>query len=281
MNTLKLLAVGDISLQTRNNKNPFAGVKEVFKNKDILFGNLETVLSNLGKEAEKAVVLHNSPDKVKYLVEAGFDVLNLANNHIMDLGAEGFHNTLETLRKEGLSFIGANNKPESSYIVLEKQGIRLGFLGYWGDGFNLPEERIWINRIALADVIEDIKALKTQCDFVIVSLHWGTENVFYPSPKQVNFARCLIEAGATAILGHHPHVVQGIEQYQDGLIAYSLGNFQFYPGSKTNSSVIICLEFGDDVSIIIRFVDHIPRTKSGKYRFLVQKLQIGLGDHNE
>ena len=82
MNLVKLLAVGDIFLQSKNGNNSFEKVKRVFKEKDILFGNLESVLSNKGKEAEKAVPLHTSPDKVKYIKDASFDVLNLANNHI-------------------------------------------------------------------------------------------------------------------------------------------------------------------------------------------------------
>jgi hypothetical protein len=242
MKTVRLLAVGDVSLETRNERHPFGQVKEIFKDKDILFGNLETVLSNQGKLAEKAVVLHGSPDKAKYLAEAGFDVLNLANNHIMDLGAEGFHSTLETLRQEGLGFVGANDRPGPTHIVLPKQGITLGFLGFHQGGRNRPEEKIWIDRIEPADVIKDIKALRTKCDFVIVSLHWGTENVFYPSPEQIALAHDLIDAGATVILGHHPHVIQGVEQYGQGLIVYSLANFQFNPG-RFNRSMIVCLEF--------------------------------------
>jgi hypothetical protein len=245
MSRLKLMAVGDISLQTRNDGHPFGQVKEIFKDKDILFGNLETVLAKQGKLAEKAVALHSPPDRVKYLAEAGFDVLNLANNHIMDLGIEGFHNTLETLRQEGLSFVGANDRPGPAHIVLDKQGISLGFIGFYLGGFSRPEERVWINRIEPTGVIKDIKDLKARCDFVIVSLHWGTENVFYPSPEQIALAHDLIDAGATVILGHHPHVIQGIEPYGQGLIAYSLANFQFNPG-RFSRSMIVCLEFSKE-----------------------------------
>jgi poly-gamma-glutamate capsule biosynthesis protein CapA/YwtB (metallophosphatase superfamily) len=242
MSRLKLIAVGDISLQTRNGRHPFGKVKEILEDKDILFGNLETVLSNQGKPAEKAIALHTSPDKVKSLAEAGFDVLNLANNHIMDLGPEGFHNTLATLRQEGLDFVGANDRAGPTHIVLEKQGISLGFLGFYLGGLNRPKERIWIDRIERADVIKGIKALKAKCDFVIVSLHWGTENVFYPSPEQIELAHELIDAGAIAILGHHPHVIQGVEQYGQGLIAYSLGNFQLNL-ERPKNSMVVCLEF--------------------------------------
>jgi len=246
MNQIKLIAVGDISLQTKNKKNLFEKVKEIFKDKDILFGNLETVLSNQGEEVEKAVTLHTSPKKVWYLREAGFDILNIANNHIMDLGIEGFSNTLDALNEGGLLFVGANDEPGRKYQILEKKGIKLGFVGYTEDGFNLSQQGVWINRIDQTDIIKDIEFIKPQCDFIIISLHWGIENIFYPSPKQIRLAHRLIDAGATVILGHHPHVIQGIERYKHGLIAYSLGNFQFDPRlshSKTNDSIILCLEF--------------------------------------
>ena len=129
------MAVGDIFLKTRNNKYPFERVQKLFENKDILFGNLETVLSTEGKEKEKAFPLYISPEEVKYLKEVDFDVLNLANNHIMDLGIEGFNETLDVLTKNNLQFIGvSNNKYKLNYIIIEKQGIKLGYLGYSNSG---------------------------------------------------------------------------------------------------------------------------------------------------
>ncbi len=249
MGSLKLMAVGDITLQTRNNKHPFENVRDVFKGKDILFGNLETVLSNQGKEAEKAVLLHSPPEKTGWLKEAGFDILNIANNHILDLGADGFHETLKVLKESNLTFIGANDKGAPSYAVLDKQGIRLGFLGYTQGRFSLPDKGVWINKIKPVDIITDIESIKPQCDSIIVSLHWGTENVLYPHPQQIDLAHRLIDAGATVILGHHPHIIQGIERYKQGLIAYSLGNFQFNPKisyTKTNKSIILCLDFSKE-----------------------------------
>ena len=249
MTTLRLMAVGDISLQTRNDRHPFEKVKEVFKSKDILFGNLETVLSNKEKKAKKAVLLYSSPKNVKYLKDIDFDVLNVANNHILDLGVEGFRNTLDILNKNDLNFIGANNdKTISNHLILKRNGVKLGFLGYTLGRFKVPEG-ISINKLKEKKIVADIESIKDKCDFVIVSLHWGTENVFYPSPKQIDLAHNLIDHGATLILGHHPHVVQGMEEYKNGLIAYSLGNFQFDPKvsqSKTNKSVILCMDFSEE-----------------------------------
>jgi poly-gamma-glutamate synthesis protein (capsule biosynthesis protein) len=237
MSKVKLIAVGDITLQTRNDSHPFEKVKKVFQDKDVLFGNLETVLSNRGKVAEKAVVLFTSPDKVVRLKDAGFDILNIANNHIMDLGVEGVNETLDVLNQNNLRFIGCS---------------------------------IRINGIDEENIIKEIRSLKPECDAIILSLHWGTENIFYPSPKQIALAHKLIDSGATIILGHHPHVIQGIERYKNGLIAYSLGNFQFNHSisySPNNQSFIFTIELTKDgleaydvipVKIDDDFVPYVP-----------------------
>lgn len=243
---VRLIAVGDISLQTRDRENPFREIRQALASKDILFGNLETVLSSHGKEAEKAVVLYASPDRVNYLKEVAFDILNVANNHIMDLGVEGFNETLEVLNKNALSFIGVKNRTFTEpWAMVEKNDIAIGFLGYSSIGFTDPRKGISINGINEAEIVADIRNLKPQCDVVIISLHWGLDNVQYPSPEQIALAHKLIDAGATVILGHHPHVIQGIERYKSGLIAYSLGNFQFDPTvsqTKSNRSLILSVE---------------------------------------
>jgi len=246
MNDIKLFAVGDILLQARSNKHPFDKVKKTFKDKDILFGNLETALSGQGKREKKAFPLYSPSENVKYLKDVDYDVLNIANNHILDRGVEGFNNTLEVLNKNDLNFIGANNdKSISNHLILEKRGMKFGFLGYTTGRFKIPSG-ICINKLSEKKILADIESIKNKCDFVIISLHWGTENVFYPSPNQIDLAHNLIDNGATLILGHHPHVIQGVEEYKDGLIVYSLGNFQFRPRlsqSKTSESIILCVDF--------------------------------------
>lgn len=245
MNSLRLFAVGDICLQTQNGKHPFENVIDLLKNKDILFGNLEVVLSDEGRKVEKAYVMESPPKNVKYLLDSQFDVLNLANNHILDLDVKGFKNTINILNKNNLKFIGVNiGTSVSSYLILEKNGLKIGFLGYTSGHFKVPRD-VSINKINEVKIIKDIRDIKNKCDHVVVSLHWGIENVFYPSPGQINLAHKLIDNGATLILGHHPHVIQGIEKYKDGLISYSLGNFQF--GSKTfQESIILNVIFNEN-----------------------------------
>lgn len=246
MTSLRLIAVGDIWLQTQNNRDPFERIKIELKNKDTLFGNLETVLSTKGKMMKKPHVLFSPPDHVKYLKEAGFDVVNIANNHSLDLGIDGFINTLDVLNNNDILFVGGNkNKESPRHAIIEKNGIKLGFLAYASGHFKIPDE-IVINKLKENEIAKDIKDIKDDCDFTIISLHWGTENVFYPSPTQIKLAHSLIDHGAYLILGHHPHVVQAIEKYNEGLIAYSLGNFQFNtkrPYCRTNKTMMLCVDF--------------------------------------
>lgn len=247
MNIIKLLAVGDISLQTRNNKRPFENIEQIIGSKDILFGNLEAVLSSSRRTAEKAVVLYTSPENVVYLKDAGFDILNIANNHIMDLGAEGLDTTLDVLNQNNLNFIGcSNHKFSRTYTTIKINNTNIGFLGYCENSLDKPQNDAIINPMNEDSIIQDITNLKSQCDVIVISLHWGIENVFYPSPKQIDLAHKLIDSGASIILGHHPHIIQGIEKYKNGVIAYSLGNFQFDPSisySPNNLTFILSIDF--------------------------------------
>ncbi|MBC7334386.1 MAG: CapA family protein [Actinobacteria bacterium] len=255
MDSIKLFAVGDISLIWKKEPDPFKHIKPILMEKDILFGNLEAVLSVTGRRAEKAVLLNTNPNNIIYLKETGFDILNLANNHIFDLGVEGFNRTLDILYQNKIEFIGVvNNKYLNKYSIIKKGNIRLGFLGYSDCGLIDSKNNIMINKIEEENIEKDIKKIKESCDIVILSLHWGIEKVFYPSPNQIKLAHKLIDIGANIILGHHPHVLQGIEKYKSGIIAYSLGNFQFefYPqecngkdSKRTNQTVILSLSISN------------------------------------
>lgn len=249
MSNLSLFAVGDICLNPRNNQNPFSCVENLFRKKDILFGNLETALSDSGTREEKAVLHYTAQRNVQYLIDAHFDVVSVANNHVMDLGFQGLHNTIDVLSRAGISCVGVSTRNHfQSSVIVEKHNLSIGFLGYYVDGFTDKQNTITMNRIDGKKIIEDILQMKARVDCVVVSLHWGIENVFYPSPAQIDLARKMVDAGAMLILGHHPHAVQGIERYRNGLIAYSLGNFQFalHPTisirEKTSRSIILAIE---------------------------------------
>ncbi len=249
MDTVRLVAVGDIWLQTVNGSHPFEHVRNLLANKDILFGNLETALSTEGEPAPKHHVIAVPPARASYLTDAGFDVVSVANNHTLDMGALGFSNTLKTLAGSGIGFVGGStSRYPSSHAVFERNGMQIGFLGYTLGRGAMPAG-VFVSRLIEERMVSEIRALKQSCDHVAVSLHWGTELVYYPSPEQIRLARSLVDAGATLILGHHPHTIQAVERYHGGLIAYSLGLFQFdpnWPHGISHDSCILSVDLGKD-----------------------------------
>lgn len=243
---MKLYAVGDIFLKSKDGSNPFEYVSEIWKDKDLLFGNLEVVLSKKRDEKEKSVIIRSEPENIKFLKKEGFDVLNIANNHIMDFGEVGFCETIKELEKNELKYIGTTIRyKNNNYTILNIDNAKIGFLGYYSGGKLDSTKNIILNPIEEKKILEDINYLKNQCNYVIVSLHWGIENIYFPSPEQIKLARKLIDNGASVILGHGPHVIQGIERYKSGLIAYSLGNFNFANSmptkAKTDLSMILSI----------------------------------------
>ena len=249
MTSVRLRAVGDVLLWTRKGKEPFARIRHELKQKDLLFGNLETVLSESGSERRKRWVNTTPPEAGEFLKDAGFDILSVANNHTLDMGREGFEKTLDGLESRGIAYVGGGRGDDPpGGLVVERNGIRIGFLGYTSGMFRSPPG-VTVSKLKKKAVINDIRALKDRCDHIVVSLHWGIENVYYPSPDQVRLAHALIESGATLVLGHHSHTIQGLERYKDGLIAYSLGNFQFDTelfNEEINSTMILSVDLGRD-----------------------------------
>ncbi len=206
------------------------GVRPLLAGADIGFGNLETPLSEHGlvPGSWASFQLRGSPAYATALRAAGFTVLNVANNHAVQHGADAFHDTRRILAEAGLASCGARGSGPwtSEPVVLRTAGgIGVGVLGYclrprqYGAGE--PPYAEGEPRSMRADVAR----LRSSSDVVVVSLHWGEEFVDMPSAAEVSLGRSLIDAGAALVLGHHPHVVRPCERYRRGLIAYSLGNF--------------------------------------------------------
>jgi len=252
MREVKLFAVGDILLRTRNGRPPFEGVASALAEKDVLFGNLETVLSCAGQEAEKASVLFTDPEEARYLAEAGFDVLNVANNHILDRGTEGLAATLDVLEQQGLTYIGAGRSGSCADprggVVIERNGLRIGFLGYASSGKGDVGNGLFVRQVETCAILEDMRYTRSACDVIVVSLHWGLDDLRYPPPEHIALAHTLVEHGACVVLGHHAHVLQGIEEYKGGLIAYCLGNFQFKcdRSERHRQSLILSVRLTED-----------------------------------
>ena len=230
----------------------FKYVEKELRDADIVFGNLETVLSDNAEDVNniRSIICRGDKSFVEILKNASFDSLNIANNHIMQHGEDAFLDTVNTLKTNGIDVIGIRDggtfycKP----VIKEVNGRRLGFLGYsLVNEYFHKGEPLYAYGVALG-INKDIRKLREETDFVIVSCHWGIEYINKPSNNIKHMAREMIDSGASIILGHHPHVVQGIERYQDGIIFYSLGNFlfDFLWSSRTRESFIAKIYIYDD-----------------------------------
>lgn len=200
---------------------------------DCAVGNLEAPLSERGRRfwIYDSVIFRGHPGATTELRRAGFRALSLANNHMLQHGREAFSDTVRAIEGEGIAAVGVRAPNGGSRLArLEVGGRSLGLLGYslWPSEVNEEHNDCFPMLVGRENVIlEDIRRHAGEVDDLLVSIHWGYEFVHVPSEAEIALGRAMIEAGARVVLGHHPHVLQGIEEYGGGLIAYSLGNFVF------------------------------------------------------
>lgn len=325
--TLTVAAVGDIMmggralpvLRERGFHYPFDSTRHVILDADIAVGNLEAPFALSGKAFEKKFTFMVPPSFAEGLAAAGFDVLTLANNHILDFGPEALQSTLDVLDSLGLAHCGAGkNRSEAEKPALVEIGgkdlsrmpeegekgrnavfpqpeRRAAFLAYsltYPEEFWAGQNRPGTSTAVLNRMEERIRSLRDSADFIIVSFHWGGELMESPKAYQRDFGRKAIDAGADLVLGHHPHVIQGIEWYRGRLIAYSLGNFVFGSLSgKVQNAIILRVTFNRDgvssaevlpVSVDNREVLYQPRLLSGSRKAAVlehlSRISVPLND---
>lgn len=198
---------------------------------DLVFANLETTcLGEQGRIAKEPLVIAEAEALAQCLRILDVDLVNVANNHAFDCHLSGFRVVRRMLEAEGILFLGAgeDRRAAAKPLIVKRRGIRLGWLAY-ADASCRPshwasDDGPGVNPFDIERALIDIAALKSRVDHVIVSLHWGIEYCHIPSPQQVTEARRLVDAGARLVIGHHVHVVQGVERHGDGVIAYNLGN---------------------------------------------------------
>ncbi|WP_075047781.1 CapA family protein [Bacillus andreraoultii] len=228
--TITISAAGDFTLgtdetfgfdgsfvQTAKN-NDFSyftkGLNDIFINDDLTTVNLETTLTTAKEKREKKFRFKGDPSYVKILELAGVEAVNIANNHTFDYFEKGYKDTIAALERGNIGYFGNDH----SYFTTVKD-VKIGALGYegWADNQNIR------NRIS-----QDIQLLREQgAQIVIVHFHWGNERQYVPDQSQVSLGKFTIDSGADLVLGHHPHVLQGIEEYKGKFIVYSLGNFMY------------------------------------------------------
>lgn len=233
--------VGDIMLDRAVKKNVeekfngdysalFKNVTEISK-ADIAFANLEGPVSTGGKKSGSVYSFRFSPTSLEAVADAGFDVLNIANNHIGDWNSIAFADTLDNIASAGLKYTGGgwNKKESETPVVIEKNNIKIGYLGFTDVGPDWMEAGDSEPGILIAsdpNFDQIIQNASNQVDVLIVSFHWGVEYKKH-TDRQAQLAHLAIDSGAKIVVGHHPHVSQDTEEYNGGLIAYSLGNFIF------------------------------------------------------
>jgi poly-gamma-glutamate synthesis protein (capsule biosynthesis protein) len=229
---------------------PWGGLGPLLRQADLAVANLESVLTTQGQSLNKRYIIRAHPMWGQTLVEAGFDLVSLANNHALDYGQVGLDETLSTLDALGIASVGAGcetSTNENAHFcqavrpaIFTLNGVKVAVLGYAGAYWNGSPDMPASDKIAWAEparVQADVRAARDQADVVIVLLHAGIEYAAQPSPNQVAVAHAAIDAGADLVVGHHPHVTQTVERYssqsaaeesdRDSLIVYSLGDALF------------------------------------------------------
>ncbi len=242
-------AVRQQILKARDPALPFRKMAPMLAASDIAFINLESPFSDQGPYREGGLIFHASPDTIAGLKLAGIAIASTANNHSRDCASRGVEFTIAWLRRHGVEPVGSGESAEAAHkgIVLLRHGVRFGFLGYTYDQKNGNWKDI-DSRIATADpkiVCRDVQEIRRRADVVIVSMHHGIEYMPKPTAAQIAFAHAAIDAGATLVIGHHPHIVQPSESYRSGLIFYSLGNFIFdqYQRVETQHGQVVQISF--------------------------------------
>lgn len=251
--TVRLKAVGDMVLGTNYPRNRlpsppetlFRAVLPLLQEADLVFGNFESTLTNFGRPSKDAsrpnvFVFRTPPSYSQLLRSTGFQVLNIANNHALDFGRQGFQDTAAAIEQQGMQVVG--RKDDITYSRLDN-GLTVGWVGF-SAGTQLNSLQ------ALGSAQSLVRAAQANADMVVVSFHGGAEGTgamrtrnrteyFFGENRGnlVEFSRTLIDAGADLVLGHGPHVPRALELYQGKLIAYSLGNFVGYRTLSTQAQL--------------------------------------------
>ena len=267
-----LALAGDVLLSPNCSRRPLAELecdncgygdlmrpaRSFLKGADAAFCNLESPRSMRGTAVPgKLWNFRAAPHAVKALTESGFNVVSVANNHILDYGSDAFADTLSHLERAGIRYTGVSADGEQqNSVVIEAKGVRIAFLAYANvypaDYYHVPLRPV---RATRERVRRDIAQAKEQADHVIISIHWGMEYKAEPDPEQISLAHFMIDEGASVVAGHHAHVLQDPEYYRGGVIFYSLGNFLFMQGRlRTPETRVYALFLNKDAIVRVSYI---------------------------
>ena len=260
---ITMIFVGDMMLAEqpgqliKQKKNLFAYVDTLLKSADLRIGNLECTVSHAGKAEPKPYTFRAHP-RVIGVLKKYFSAVSLANNHAGDFGPVGFADMLNQLDKQKMPYFGGGRNLRASHtpFVAEIKGKRIAVLGYDGffpRSFEALEDRPGVAWLDEDFIVADIKNAKQNlhADLVIVYPHWGWEYEKTASVRQQQLAHLMIDNGADAVVGGHPHVTQNIEVYNGKPIFYSLGNFIFngFHDVETTTGWVLKLSLSEDASL--------------------------------
>jgi poly-gamma-glutamate synthesis protein (capsule biosynthesis protein) len=272
---ISVVVAGDTSFtHGLDQRDPLSDIAPVLTEGDLAIVNVETVIAEeeVGAPIEKVYVFKSPPASAEILADAGVDVGALANNHALDYGRDGVLRTIEILEEAGLATAGTGRGPGAAYAGTRTRvhGWRVAVLSLTRVPCDRPEPgETFIPEIAWAcpaDVDATVAAVAgaaARSDLVVVMAHWGVERQACPEPHQRELARAWVDAGADLVVGSHPHVLQGVERFDDAWVLYSTGNFAF-PSAREESSYTAVFRFevaeaGTSLSAIpVRIVDGRP-----------------------
>jgi poly-gamma-glutamate capsule biosynthesis protein CapA/YwtB (metallophosphatase superfamily) len=272
--TVSIAFVGDVMLAEspgrliRQGRDPFQPFSRILGRADLRVGNLECVVARSGQPDDKPYTFRAHP-RVLGLLKRNLDAVSLANNHSGDFGREAFAEMLGHLRVAGVPYFGGGHDLAQAHapLIVERKGLRIALLGYdefFPRHFEAGQDHAGVAWSEDEQVVADIRQARTagRADIVIPFMHWGDEHRPSANDRQRHLARLMIEAGADAVVGTHPHVVQDVEYHQGKPIVYSLGNFIFdgFADEDNNTGWVLWLEVGrDGVKKMERHVARIDR----------------------
>lgn len=248
----------------------FRGVNEIIGKDDLTIANLETTFTEASVRANKRYTFKGPKEYANILTYGSIEAVNIANNHTKDYLEKGYLDTVDTLDEYSVPYFG-----EGKVLIHEVKGIKIGLIGYY----------VVENPNIYKDVEEGLEYLKSQdVDLIFVSYHWGIERSYKQNDSQVNLAHWTIDNGADFIIGHHPHVIQGIEKYKDKYIVYSLANFVFGGNRNPNDkdTFIFQLKYNlHNGKIVNNEIEIIPASVSSRKDVNDYQPQILTGEEKE
>ena len=267
--TWTLLAGGDVLMERseRLGLDPFQSIEPPLGSADLSVVNVEMAISDRGTPHDKTYVFRAPPAAAGRIAAGGVRIANLANNHAMDYGGDALADTIDLLEGAGVATIGAGRDIDEAYryrILTTGGGVRVAFVGAslivpsnFAAGSSTPGVAS-AHPPDLARVLDTVRAAVAAADAVVAIVHWGIERDPCPDDAQRLLARQLLDAGADAVIGHHPHVLQPVVFTGEKLVAFSLGNFIWEPRQHMSGETgVLQIDFEGDRVVGWAFHPHL------------------------